>query len=140
MFLEPQAVARGRETYFDLGADGYPFDKRPENLSEEVVPFVSAVVAHALTEKAARYAYPQGAGRAPGRVVFHPVNDKSPVFVPKLLPMACYTAVGLAALTIAEYMPSATGCVGVMEMFSNPASCRVASYSEKDKAPAMQPT
>jgi hypothetical protein len=47
---------------------------------------------------------------------------------------------GLVALMIAECIPSATECVGVIETSSKPVERKPVSYSEKDIAPAMQPT
>ena len=47
---------------------------------------------------------------------------------------------GLVALTIALNIPSATAWVGVTETSISPARARPARNSEKDSAPAMQPT
>src|SRR5690606_7563713 len=49
-------------------------------------------------------------------------------------------AMGLRALMMAEYMPSATSWVGVISTSTNPASANPCLYSVKDSAPATQPT
>src|SRR4051794_1849754 len=49
-------------------------------------------------------------------------------------------SMGLVARTIAPCRPGATSWVKVTEASAKPAAARPARYSERDRAPAMQPT
>src|SRR6266536_4513934 len=47
---------------------------------------------------------------------------------------------GFVARMMAECMPSATSCVGVISTAVKPAAVRPSRYSVTERAPAMQPT